>query len=445
MVLGLTCAALAYATNPAVPLLATAVLGAVVLGLWRLEYGIALVLIAAPFAENMSITDPGSAKLRLALVLWAPMLVVVEIARTALASRRLQLPAMSWGALAFVVAALLAVPTASDGLPSAAKALLLIGSVAIAALVGLFIREWRTLRIVLVAALASGLLISFHAIFQYLTGDLSRVGFISVGGEVEYRVASVFPHPNQLAGFLVVFVPLALALRSAFSEPWLRAACALLVAAAAFGVLVTYSRGALVALAALPLLYLSRPRAWPLIAGAAVAVVLLAPGALGDRVANAGQLDRPEIASRVDFWDAALTMFGQRPILGIGLDNFGSSYIELEQPGRSFVGGGSLAPPETAHSLYLNTLAEQGLIGAMALAILAISLMSTSSSLRKSEDVRARAMGQALAGMGLVLLVHNAFDVTLTDPKTSTLVWALLGAGAAMHRIDMDRGPAQEP
>jgi O-antigen ligase len=167
-----------------------------------------------------------------------------------------------------------------------------------------------------------------------------------------------------------------------------------------------------------------------------VLVVLLAPAAWHDRVADVGRLDRPEIATRLDFWDAALQMFQQSPALGVGLNSFDVAYVDLEQTGRSFLPGSSLAPPETAHNLYLNTLAEQGLVGIAALFLLILAAGRMILALRRSGDPRIRGFGLGMLGAGIALLVSNLFDVTFVDPKTSMLAWTILGVGAALQRID---------
>ncbi|HEU4449422.1 MAG TPA: O-antigen ligase family protein [Gaiellaceae bacterium] len=419
--------------------IAAAGLVAVAVGLWRLEYGLALLIVLTPFAENAPISEPGNARLRVALAAWALALVAIQAVRSLLSGRRLEAPPAFVGAIAFVAAALAAVPVATDGAAAAAKFLLLAGSVFVYLLIALFLDDWRSLRPIFAALLLVGLLVAGHALWQYATGDLSRVGFVSAAGAVEYRVASFFPHPNQLAGFVVLFVPVSVGLYGVFESRLARIACVLLPLLALPAAIVTYSRGVLVALAALVVLFARSRRAWPLIAGAVVVVVLLAPAAWQDRVADAGRLDRPEIATRLDFWDAAVSMFQANPILGVGLNNFDVAYVDLERTGRSFLPGSGLAAPETAHNLYLNTLAEQGLVGIVALGLLAVAAGRVIRALRRSEDARIRAFGLGLAGAGIAILVSNLFDVTLVDPKTSIIAWTLLGVGAALQRIDARR------
>lgn len=425
--------------DPTVLPIVAAGLVAVAVGLWRLEYGLALLIVLTPFAENAPIAEPANARLRVALAVWALALVGIQAVRSLVSGRRLEAPPVFVGALAFVGAALAAVPLAQDEAAAAAKFLLLAGSAFVYLLIALFLDDWRSLKPVLAALLLVGLLVSGHALWQYATGEVSRVGFVSATGAVEYRVASFFPHPNQLAGFVVLFVPLAAGLYRLFDSRLARAGCLLLALLALPAAIVTYSRGVLVALAALVVVFARSRRAWPLIAGAAVLVVLLAPAAWQDRVADVGSLDRPEIATRLDFWDAALAMFQASPLLGVGLNNFDVAYVGLERTGRSFLPGGALAAPETAHNLYLNTLAEQGLVGIAALGLLVLAAGRLALALRRSDDPRVRAFGLGLIGAGIALLVSNLFDVTFVDPKTSILAWTILGVGAAIQRIDVRR------
>jgi len=423
--------------------IAAAALVALGIGLWRLEYGLALLIVVTPFAENASIGQPGEAKLRLALILWAVVLVGIQAGRVLVTEHRLVAPSMSTGAGVFLVAALLAVAVASDEQEAMSKFLLLVGSVVIYLLIGLFLRDWARLKPLLGAFLAVGLLIGAHTLYQYVTGDLSEVGFANTAGTIEYRVASFFPHPNQLAGFLVLFVPLGFGLFSVLEQRLAKAASLLLVALAVLGVLATYSRGGLIALAGLALIYARHRRAWPVVAAALALVVWLAPSVWETRLAGTSSLDSPEIATRLDLWGAAGEIFQEYPALGVGLNNFPGAYIALEQSGRSFLPGTSFGVPETAHNLYLNTLAEQGLLGAAALLLLILSAGRMILALRRSADRRTRAMGEALLGVGVVLLVHNLFDVTFLDSKTSTVVWALLGIGAALHGNDIARQAEQ--
>ena len=422
----------AYSLDPAVPLVLLAASAALALGLMRVEWGVALLLFLTPFAENSELSELSDARLRLALIVWAAVLVAVELARLARREERLAMPPVGWAAVAVLAAALVSVGVTSDAQQGAGKLLMLAGSVTIFALIAVSVRGWQRVETILAGVLVAGLLIGLHAIYQRVTGDLSRIGFVDGSGTVEYRVTSVFSHPNQLAGFLALLVPIGAVVAVHGSRRWLRAVAMLVVPLALATVVISYSRGALVGLLALPLLTIGNPRTWPLVAGAVVAIALTAPGVWRDRIADAGSLETPEIATRLDIWTAALDAFEQRPLVGWGLDNFDVAYVALERSGRGFLGSGRFDVPPTAHNLYLNVGAEQGLLGLAALVVLGIAFLRMTSLLRRDPDARVRAMGAGLLGSGLVLALHNLFDVTFVDPKTSVLAWALIGVGAAL-------------
>jgi putative inorganic carbon (HCO3(-)) transporter len=424
----------AYAVSPAALPLALLAAGALALGIWRLEWGLALLLFVTPFSENAELSDPGAARLRLALIGWAAVLVAVRLVRLARSGERISPPPMTVGVLCFLGAALIGVPVAENHAAAAGKLLLLAGSATIFTLIAVSLPDWRRLEIVLAGAVLGGLVVSVDTIYEKFSGHLSEIGWVDAGGTVEYRVTSFFSHPNQLAGFLAVLIPVCIFLARAATRRWLRAAAGTFVVLGLVAVLMTYSRGALVGLLALPLLWIRDPRSWPVLLVTAMIIAVLAPGTWRDRIAGAGSLQTPEIATRVDIWQAAVDAFQERPLVGWGLNDFPTAYLALERTGRDFLGTGHFDVPPTAHDLYLNVAAEQGLLGLAALLGLAIAIGRLILLLRRDQDPRRRGLGTALFGVALVLALHNLFDVTFVDPKTSTLVWALLGVGAAFAR-----------
>jgi O-antigen ligase len=409
-------------------------------GLWRLEFGLAVLIALTPFAENASISTPGSAPLRIVLVFWTLALIVVHVGRALARGQRLHLPPLTTPAVLFLVAALISVPAGNDASAALAKWLLLVGSVLTFLLIASFITDWRRLKVVLAGVVLAGLGVCGYALYQYLTGqpggqsELGGTGFTTASGKLETRASSVFPHPNQLAGFAILLIPVAVSLwRIANNHRLIRVAGLALLPLSIAAVVVSFSRGGLIALVALPLIYLRKVSTWPAVIVVALGIAFFAPPSWESRVTDPGTTAAGAIAQRVDLWDAALAAFGNAPVIGYGLDNFSTAYVATERPGRDFLGTGDvIALPPTAHNLYMNTLAEQGLIGISALLLLTSAIAAVGHQLRRSLDPRTRAYGLALLGVGLALLASNIFDVTFTDAKTSTLAWCLFGVGSAL-------------
>lgn len=104
-----------------------------------------------------------------------------------------------------------------------------------------------------------------------------------------------------------------------------------------------------------------------------VALVLTGvSGVGGERVAgtppdgaSARRLSSVE-SQRYDYWDVAVRAFADHPLIGVGAGGFKVEWAR-EQPDGS-------APASDAHSLYVETAAELGLVGLVALALLLLGV-----------------------------------------------------------------------
>jgi putative inorganic carbon (HCO3(-)) transporter len=207
----------------------------------------------------------------------------------------------------------------------------------------------------------------------------------------EPRAALPNTDPNDLACALVAAVPLALA----FSPRRLpaRFGIALAVAAMTLAAVATLSRGGMLALAAVVAWVLLR-RAVPVRAALCAGAVAFAIGLTGAYFARTEILQawaakqyigQRNIDTRLLRWQAALRMFGQHPVLGVGPGGFRSEYAgashlaELDIPAQQSV----------AHNMYLEVGAELGVIGLVViLGLLATAFIAAEVALRHGADRR---------------------------------------------------------
>jgi O-antigen ligase len=106
-------------------------------------------------------------------------------------------------------------------------------------------------------------------------------------------------------------------------------------------------------------------------------------------------LTDPSSDNRTAFWSGALDEFRARPIVGAGAGGFERFWLRHR---------GDAPPGRNANSLYLETLAELGLVGGALLAFaLAIPVMS-------GIRIRKAPLGPALLGCYAVFLLHAAID-----------------------------------
>ena len=276
------------------------------------------------------------------------------------------------------------------GLPDAAalKPLERAGTVAIG--VGLFVVAARTARSSLptrvvapLATVVGGLgafgLLRFFGLVR-TSGDYMTLSFWT-WEHPDLRLTAVAWNPDYLAQFLALSVPVVLTLawrRGAAAPRVLGAASAILGAVA---LVFTFQRAGYVALtvalgtlAGLRILGAAEGRRarWRWVgAGAAggllfVAVVAMVDHTyLGGRVAGrlGGFATDP---NRLTLWQAALGMSRAHPVLGVGTGRYAFFFREYADP-QAVVGFGPFWG--TAHSTYLQLLAEQGILGLAGFAV----------------------------------------------------------------------------
>jgi O-antigen ligase len=226
-------------------------------------------------------------------------------------------------------------------------------------------------RIVWILSAASALA-AVLAVRRFLSGEALLAG--PVNGD-----------SNDLAFILATTLPLTF---------WLlrtkgllaRIAVLVMVAAISLGVLLSLSRGALLALAVAGVFHAATERRHipVLLFGGAVtmAVALFVAGSAADRI-NEGLTVKSHIAdenveTRLDAWHAAVELATDRPLLGVGPNNFGFYYFE--KTGR---------PPGTfglrvVHDAYLDVAAELGFTGLVLFgSYLAITFARATSAVRR--------------------------------------------------------------
>jgi hypothetical protein len=130
-------------------------------------------------------------------------------------------------------------------------------------------------------------------------------------------------------------------------------------------------------------------------------------------------------SNRYDFWRVSLIEFERHPVNGCGARCFGPAYLVL---------GKSTETPARAHSLLLEVLGEQGLVG-FALLAGALGLLLT-LLLRGAR----RAVLPATAGAGAFVCwsVQACVDWTWTFPAVTVPAFLIAGigaAGVAQHRL----------
>src|SRR2546428_5294600 len=215
-----------------------------------------------------------------------------------------------------------------------------------------------------------------------IAGWLCLIGlFIFWGANTPgLRWSSTFYWPNPFAAFLLLVLPVELSRyvhATGTREALPHGALSVLLAGS---LVLTYTRGAWVSLLLIvPLALLTvRPASWTrtvsrlalagLATAIAVAVLIRSPGSgsglviedLFGRVASASDAQAYAVQGRLRFWRAGLAIFMDHPMVGTGPGTFGAMHTAYQRDVRYYA--------RDAHSLYVQTASEGGVMGLAALA-----------------------------------------------------------------------------
>lgn len=262
---------------------------------------------------------------------------------------------------------------------------------------------------------------------------INFLGFASssllhIAGEVDsLRITGPVTDPNYYGLILLTALPL-VAERVASAESGLtKALFAVAVAAVLAAIVLTYSRGALVALMLVLLIAFWNSRLLLLSVAAVAALIWGFMALLSDALSlgfverlivglqdamtafsGDGQIQDRAVAGRLSQMLAAVLLFLENPVFGVGYDQFEALYQDTAQIHGLMARG----EDRQAHSLFLEILAERGIVGA--LIYCALVWFSIWSILRSKRMLIARgALNDARVGQALILCFVGYFSASI--------------------------------
>jgi O-antigen ligase len=244
--------------------------------------------------------------------------------------------------------------------------------------------------------------------------------------------------PNFFAASLLL--PLSLAVNGVLTpRRWLSRLGWLAIAGGlAFGVLVTMSRGAMVAMAVMILFYVftsqvSR-RMTIVVLAIFVGLGFAMPGVFFARLQSAADTGG---AGRTVVWQGGLVAFQHFAVLGAGLNNFPYAY-------RKYIGGAPIyhgTLMSAAHNTYLEIAVELGIIG---LALMLTAVISQLRAARRARKELPKAAGSVIVAYeaACYAILTAAFFIDIVWEKWFWLAWILLAVAVRTSRIEQQAVPA---
>jgi len=314
------------------------------------------------------------------------------------------------------------------------------------------IREPKHMRWVTGAFVVGAALAAAYGLSQAPSNSAAAVSS-TAAGDLD-RATGTVGDPNLLASVLVVGIVMAgaVALDSVRSAAARLCSCGAMVLCMA-ALIATASRGGVVALSAALIASVifagPRYRAAAAVIATSIAVILIGFFAF---VASQAQVDRITTADggsgRTDIWKVGWRMFEANPVHGVGEGNFQATSIHyvLAKPGAIDRVTFFVDEPTVAHNLYLEILAEIGVVGlAGFLAIVVLSIASAANGARRFDRLEEPGLSMIARAVIVGLAGTLAADFFLSA-QLSKQLWILLALGPAMQyvaiRMEGRRSPA---
>jgi putative inorganic carbon (HCO3(-)) transporter len=452
------------------PIIAAAGLAAVLLGLASvIRPEIATLIVVFLLYSNAAVVAVTRFGMPLFIGAIVPMILVVPLGYELLIKRQkiVITPAFPWVA-GFLLVQILGVLFARDMSDAMAGLItFLLEGVGLYLLVVNVVRTPAAMRNVIWTLLAVGAFLGGLSVFQAATGTYSSdyFGFaqsdktndlgITVAGLA--RLAGPIGEKNRYAQIMLMLVPLALFQAWTERRRVLKLAAYGVAVLASGAVILTFSRGAAVGFAmvivVMTLLRYIKPIQLFAVLMLAVALLIAVPqyaerltslNPIVDAITGGGdsanQADH-SITSRATENLAALAVFSDHPIIGVGPGEFSSYYREYANDIAISV----KAEDRQAHNLYLATAAETGVLGLICLmAVLAVTLWELAKARRKWIGRRTDLANMATAfSLSVLTYMTTGIFLHLSYARYFWLIMALAGATAAIALAEPD--PDEKP
>lgn len=293
-------------------------------------------------------------------------------------------------------------------------------------------REW-VMRCI-VGLISSCTIVSLYGLFQNFFGlSVATWHDKEMFGDIEGRVVSTFENPNVLAEYLIMIIPLCVAMFIITKHP--RAKLILGFAAlASCGCLVyTWSRGAwlgfILGMLIFFLMY-HRHTLTALLFGMLGVPFLpfVLPDSIIQRFASIGDLRDTSTAYRVNIWKAVAKMIGDFWQTGVGVGE--ASF----KPVYSLYALSGIETAPHSHNLYLQIALELGVVGLVVFIAMLFVWAQSNFTLHKNESRPEKLLSAAVFCGILAVLAQGLTDYIWYNYRVFFMFWLVLGLGSAIRK-----------
>lgn len=397
----------------------------------KLEVGVFLVVAATPFLPTMALVG---------LSLLCLLSLLLRVATNA--DFKLRHNGLTPYVVFFVIAVLFGTLTSFTFKDSAQIALVYLSFIAFYFVLVNTVTDRKMWRALAVTFIAAAVLVGLYGVAQNFLGVSSTQSWVDqeMFTDIKLRVYSTFDNPNVLGEFLVITIPVALALFWANRRYGQKLAYVLACLVLAACMIFTWSRGAwLGVMIAVVLFVLIMDKRFFLLGVVGllfIPVLLGSDNPIATRLLSIGNTSDTSTAYRLSIWMASLNMIQDFWVGGIGL---GSNAFYMIYPKYAFAGANFALH---SHNLFLQLWVEMGIVGIvsfLALVVATVKQGCQSIVTRGRKNMMNACMIALVTGL-LGYLFQGMTDNVWYNYKMVLVFWTVLGLIASGASIaDGDR------
>jgi O-antigen ligase len=297
------------------------------------------------------------------------------------------------------------------------------------------VRDKHDIRMIYIAFLLSLIFQSLICMVQYLTGTFFNVFEVAYTGDLA-RVSGTMDWPNTAGAYLATLTSIAFILFISNGDKRLNLLSLSAVFAGFISLILTYSRGAWIALLTALMIGIliarskKRLGSAEIIRLASIVLVIIAiiVPFIQDIIERLNQIypTQGALADRISLMIIARDMIIAHPIFGVGVNTFVEVMRYYDTTGLSY------SFPYPVHDIYLQIASETGLVGLGLFLVFVVKIFKEFYQVAKSSDSFISPFAIALMSGAIAILVSNLFDVHLKVDTIFALFWFLAGVGMAL-------------
>jgi len=269
-------------------------------------------------------------------------------------------------------------------------------------------------------------------VYQVLTGYESSASYLDMElhAAIRFRVTSTFGNTNVYATFLLLTIPIVAAGVVFFKNAFLKFCAAGATALLLGNLLLTYTRGAYVALplAVIVFILLIEKRLLILLIAFIPALPFVLPQTVMNRLLSIVNFADSSTVFRMSIWQGSIRMARDFWLTGVGQ---GLEAYHTVYPYYALAAAGTLH----SHNLFLQMLVENGIAGFLLfIAIVACFFRAQANFFRRATEFRLKVMSAAMMSAMVAFLVQSIFDHSFFNYSIVLTFYLFIGLSVAFTR-----------